>query len=433
MTVTNNSLVTPKIFAKLTLFNLRSKNSICRNMSTEVTPDFTNKVMKVGDTVTVRRPYRFQVTQGLVWTPQPLQDTVMPIKVDRPLGIHFQWDTLEKTLSLRDANALYAEPAAIAMSATINQQAGQFCAQNTNNYVGTPGTLPTTVDTFLGAGSRLVELGCPENEELHLIVNRRINDAYIAARASFFNPQQEISSGILKGRMVDNTLGYTIDRDQSLWNQQVGTFAGTPAIGVTSLLQADGGDNATMTIVMTGFTGASGSNSLNQGDKFQINNVYSIHPQTKVSTNRLKGFTVLQNVVDAAGTVTATVFPAITPFPTDGSISQYANTNAAAVAGALVFIWAGTTAAPTASSGQVSVQGLVMHKNAFAFVSVPLANPQPNGSVEVVSEAKDPETGMWMSFIRAFDTKDRIWVNRFDSLVGYGKLYAAELSCVLAG
>ena len=75
-----------------------------------------------------------------------------------------------------------------------------------------------------------------------------------------------------------------------------------------------------------------------------------------------------------------------------------------------------------------------MHKSAFAFVSVPLATPESNsGDTTIVSQAKDPETGMWMSFIRAFNSKDRIWVNRFDTLVGYGKLYAAEASCVLAG
>ena len=80
MVVTNNVLVTPKVFAKLVLFNLRTKNNVCRNMSTEVTPEFMNKAMKIGETVQVRRPYRFLVTPGLAWQPQPLQDTVMNVK-----------------------------------------------------------------------------------------------------------------------------------------------------------------------------------------------------------------------------------------------------------------------------------------------------------------------------------------------------------------
>ena len=432
--VTNNVLVTPKVFAKLALFNLRSKNNICRNLTTEISQEFQNKAQKVGDTVTVRRPYRFQVTEGLEWSPQPLQDTVMPVKVDTPLGIHFQWDTVEKTLSLRDANENYAGPAAAAMSASVNSKAAKFCAQNTPNYAGTPGTLPTTVANFLEPGSRIIELGCPENEELHLIVNRAMSDAYINARSNYFNPQTDISSGIKTGRMVDQTLGYTIDRDQTLYTQTTGIITGTPVIDTTSLKLADGGDNATMTLVISGYSGTA-SDTMKQGDKFMIEDCYSVHPQTKASTGRLKCFTAVADGTEAANVMTVTVFPAITPVAQNpGEISQYANTDSATVTGKKVYIWAGTSGAPTTSSAKKSIQGLVMHKNAFAFVSVPLANPEAGrGDTVIVSEDRDPETGMWMSFIRAFDSRDRIWINRFDTLVGYGKLYAAELSCVLAG
>jgi hypothetical protein len=432
--ITNNALVTPKIFARLALFNLRSMNNTVRNMSTEVTPEFAKKAMKVGDTVQVRRPYRFLVTEGLEWQPQPLQDTVMPVTVDTPLGIHFQWDTIEKTLSLREANELYAKPAAISMAANINQRAAKYAAQNTPNFAGTPGTLPTTVATFLEPGSRITELGCPDGEELHLIINRRMNDAYINARSVYFNPTDEISKTVKTGVFVDNTLGYTVQRDQAIYTQQIGTFAGTPVIDATSPLSADGGNNATMNLAISGFTGASGSNSLNYGDKFTIAGVYSVHPQLRASTGRLQVFTVLNqpSVVDVGGLMNVTVFPAITP-PGVGT-GQYQNVTAAAVVAADVFIWAGTVASPAASSGVTSVQGLVMHKDAFAFVSVPLAMPEgKGGDIEFATADKDPETGMWMSFIRAFDSKDRIWINRFDTLLGLARLYAAELSCVLAG
>lgn len=435
MVVTNNVLVTPKVFAKLVLFSLRTKNNVCRNMSTEVTPEFMNKAMKIGETVQVRRPYRFLVTPGLAWQPQPLQDTVMQVKVDRPLQIGFQWDSIEKTLSLREANELYAGPAADAMSASVNAQSAQFCAQNTANFAGTPGTAPNDMLTFLKPGDIIMEQGLPPNQSLALIVNRRIQTAYISARSSQFNPQAEISKEVTTGRIVDSTLGYEISIDQTIYTQQIGTFAGTPVIDATSALQGDGGNNGTQTLAVSGFTGGSGSNSINTGDKFTIANVYSVHPQTRQSTGRLQCFTVLQNVVDAAGLMSLTIYPAITPaqIPPNANSPQYPNVNAAAVVGAAVLFWAGTSVSPAASSGIASQQALVMHKNAFAFVSVPLASP-PSGSGDttIVSEAKDPETGMWMSFIRAFDSRDRIWINRFDTLIGIARLYA-EMAAVLAG
>jgi hypothetical protein len=435
--VTNNVLVTPKIFAKLVLFSLRTRNSVCRNMSTEVTKEFMNKAMKIGETVQVRRPYRFVVTPGLAWQPQPLQDTLMTVKVDRPLQIGFQWDSIEKTLSLRDANELYAEPAADAMSATVNSQSARFCAQNTANYAGVPGTAPNDPATWLKPGDMIMEQGLPPNQRLAAIVNRRIQTAYITARSVYFNPVAEVSKEITTGTIVDNTLGYEIAVDQTIYTQQIGTFAGTPVIDATSALQADGGNNGTMTLVISGFNaGTLGANTINLGDKFTIANVYSVHPQTHQSTGRLQCFTALGNASDSsvAGTITLNVYPAITPASTvvTANSPQYPNVNAAAVVSAAVLFWAGTTGTPNASSGIASQQGLVMHKNAFAFVSVPLASP-PSGSGDttIVSEAKDPETGMWMSFIRAFDSRDRIWINRFDTLIGLARLYA-EMAAVLA-
>ncbi len=160
----------------------------------------------------------------------------------------------------------------------MNKRAAKYCAQNTPNFVGIPGTLPSTVDTFLGAGDKIVELGCPEGEELHLILNRKMSSAYVTARANQFNPQTEVSEQIKKGRIVDATLGYTINRDQGIYAHSTGTFAGTPLID-TNNQQADGGDNATMNIVLKGFTG--GVSAIKKGDKFTIDNVYAVHPQIR--------------------------------------------------------------------------------------------------------------------------------------------------------
>ena len=419
----SNSIVTPNIFAKMTLFHLRSMNHVCRNMSTEVTPEFANKAMKVGDDVMVRRPYRFLVTEGLDFQPQALQDTLMHVKVDTTLGVHFSWDTIEKTLSLREASELYAKPAAIALSAEINKRAAKYCAQNTPNFVGIPGTLPTDIATFLSAGDKIIELGCPEGEELNMIVNRKMSSAYVGARANFFNPQTEISDQIKKGRIVDATLGYTINRDQGIYNHTVGVFAGTPLID-TNLQQADGGDNNTMNLVLKGFTG--GVSTLKKGDKFTIDTVFAVHPQTRQNTGSLKQFTLTADAVENAGAMTVNVFPAITPG------GQYQNVTNAPLTNAAILPWAGTTGNVTASSGKTGPSALVMHKNAFAFVSVPMAQPSAN-VVEVVASERDPETGLVLAFIRAFDPIKRIWVNRFDTLIGLNKLYAAELSCVLQG
>jgi hypothetical protein len=40
-----------------------------------------------------------------------------------------------------------------------------------------------------------------------------------------------------------------------------------------------------------------------------------------------------------------------------------------------------------------------------------------------VSQTTDPDTGLSIAFIRAFDAVQRRWINRFDCMVGFGRLH----------
>ena len=78
-----------------------------------------------------------------------------------------------------------------------------------------------------------------------------------------------------------------------------------------------------------------------------------------------------------------------------------------------------------------SPQALLLHKNAFAFVCVKLNNPEP-GMGALVTEANDPETGLNISVIRAFDGVYRKEINRLDVLYDFAPLYR-EMACCVEG
>jgi hypothetical protein len=120
---------------------------------------------------------------------------------------------------------------------------------------------------------------------------------------------------------------------------------------------------------------------------------------------------------DGSGNGNVTIAPAITPS------GQYQNVTASPVDGAAITVFG--------AAGTVSPQALLMHKNAFAFVSVQLENPGPNG-VEMATTQTDPETGITISLVRFFDGVNRISGTRFDMLTGFGLLYP-EMACVIAG
>lgn len=410
----NNIILTPNVFCKGVLMNLGGYLSFCRNMTKEYNKEFIGK--HVGDTVSVRKPQIFTATTGLLFQPQSLTNIKTNITVGDVTGVHFEWDGVEKTLSIDEAQEKYFKPAAIAMAHRINANAAQYCAQNTYNAVGTPGTTPTLVDTYLAAGDKIVELGLPPEEDLTMIVNRKFSSQYVIGQKALYNEAGTIGSMMRKGEVVDSTLGYTWKRDQTIYTQTVGPQGGTP-LSSGGANTSDGGSNGTIALLTKGWTSAAASR-LVVGDRFTIATVYSVHPQTKQSTGDLLQFVVLAPFSsDGSGNGSVTVRPGITP------TGQYQNVTAAPVDGSAITV--------LGAAGTASPQAMLIHKNAFAFVSVPLENP-PEGTGAKCTMQTDPDTGLSLSLIQFFDGVNRIVGTRFDSLTGFGTLYP-EMACAVVG
>lgn len=414
----NNIILTPQVYTRLTLMHLGGYLAVCRNMTKQYSKEFGKKDYKVGDTVSVRKPQRFLATTGLEYQPQSLTNTRTTITVNDVTGVHFEWDSVEKTLSIQDA-AQYAKPAAIALAHNINSRAAQYVAQNTWNAVGTPGTIPTAIDTYLAAGDKIVQGGLPPDEDLSCIVSRKFSSQFVVGQKTYFNPAGQISNMIKKGEITneDPTLGYRWQRDQTIYNQTVGPFGGTPLVNGANQTQ-DGGNNGTGTLITDGWTAAAAARVV-VGDRFTIANVYSVHPQTKQSTGDLQQFVITANgSSDGSGNLTLSFYPAIT------TTGQYQNVNSVpADNAALTFFGTANTVSP---------QALLLHENAFAFCSIPLEDPKSGRGVEEAEQETDPDTGLTLSFVRFFDGKNRIHGNRFDALDGFGRLYP-EMACVIAG
>jgi hypothetical protein len=422
--MSNNVILTPKVMARLTLMGLGTKLKVCKNMSTQVTPEFAKKDYKIGDTVEVRKPYRFVGGDGIGWDPEPIVDQVTPISVKQVSKVHFLMDTVEKTLELREAMKLYSGPTSDSLAAKINSRAATFAGNNALSSVGTPGTAPTSEATYLAAGDNLIELGAPDDEAFNLIVNRRMSTAFVSGTKTLFNDTGAISRQWKKGEM-QSSLGYNVQFDQTINTRTNGTFSGTPLVNGANQT-ADGGNNATMTLNTDGWT----STTLNVGDRFTIGSassatvggVNSVHPQTRVSTGRQQVFTVVNQITDSSGTVNMVVFPAITPATLGTPGNQYANVDSSPVDNAII-----TMIGTTALTG--IQQGLLVQENAFAFVSVPMWNPPANGVIASERETDD-ETGLSISYVQYFDGDSRQAKHRFDCLYDFGVLYR-ELAVVI--
>lgn len=413
----NNIVLTPSVYTRGVLMNLGGYLSVCRNMSTQYSKEYGKKSAKVGDKISVKKPQRFETTTGLKYQPQSLLGTKVDITVGDVTGVHFDWDSVEKTLDIDDAQENYFKPAAIALAHAINANAAKYVARNTFNAVGTPGTTPSTIDTYLGAGDKIVQLGLPPEEELVCVINRKFSSKYVVGQQTIYNPSETNSKMVREGEIVDKTLGYRFERDQTIYNHTVGPQGGTPLTNGNANT-ADGGNNGTMLLSTKGWTSAAASR-LVYGDKFTIAGVYSVHPQTKASTGDLQQFTVLQDFAsDGSGNGSVLVSPAITPN------GQQQNVTAAPVDGTAITVFG--------AAGTVTPQGLLLHKNAFAFVSLPLATPESGKGCMYSAMEQDPDTGLWLALVQFFDGDNRVEGTRFDCLTGFAPLYR-EMACVIAG
>jgi hypothetical protein len=126
-----------------------------------------------------------------------------------------------------------------------------------------------------------------------------------------------------------------------------------------------------------------------------------------------KVFTITQALTAAggAGGDTINILP-----PIYGPGSQYQNVDALPANAAALTLWPGTTS----PSGKVGTVGLNLTRDAFAIVGAKLYVPE---AVEQSGSATDPDTGLTVRKVKAWDPVRSVQVNRMDSLFGLGNLY----------
>ncbi len=142
----------------------------------------------------------------------------------------------------------------------------------------------------------------------------------------------------------------------------------------------------------------------------------------------LKQFVVTADTTASASTVTVPIScgnPGGIIGPNGGLPSQYQSVNALPIDAAALTLMPGTTN----PNGKTGMQGLAMHRDAFALVGVALEVPK---AVELSSQARDPKTGIAVRFVKMFDPIQSRMIHRFDVLLGFGNLYPDSCSVRVA-
>ena len=369
---------------------------------------------KIGATVNVRRPGRFIGTTGPALNVEDFNETSVPVTLTTQFHVDTSFTTQDLALSLDMFSDRVLKPAVAAIANKIDRDGLVTAASNTANIVGTAGTPPTSLLTYLTAGAYLDSEGAPRDGRRSCIVEPFTSATIVDSLKGLFVPSQKIAQQYEKGLMGTDSAGMKWKMDQNVVSQTFGSFAGTAVVATTTatgFLTTGWASTSTIAVITTGAV------SLNAGDTFQIAGVYAVNPQNRQAygTNKLRNFVVKTAVAGTSTTISVVVSPAVI---TAGQFQNVSIPTTSATAAVTFFN----------SSGTVSPQNIVMHRNAFTVAMADLELPE---GVHFAGRASDKELGMSIRVVRQYTINNDSIPTRLDVLYGWAPLYP-ELACRVA-
>lgn len=408
----NTSLVTNEF-----MFQLKNQLPFFRGCNSSYADRFTEN-MKVGESITVRKPPIYTVRSGETFNAGAIADQYCTMAVQQTQGVDLVITSREQMFNFTSLKEQVLKPAATALASKIESLALQYATLATYNAVGVPGTVPTSLETYNSARAIMFNNSAPPDEGTRMIITADMGVKTNSAGLALFHPGTSVQKSFERG-FISNFAGADIFESQLVYSLTSGPYGGTP----TATSSADGAAGTDTSVITTaGWTNGNAAR-LRAGDVLSIAGVYEINKWTKQSTGRLKQFVVKANVSDTSGGLDVTVSPKII---TSG---DYQNVSAAIVGGALISIYSTAAAGQSAIASKATPQGLRFHKNAFLVAS--FDQPCPNGGVVRAKMVSDPDSGLKIRFIEDWDTTNNQAMYRFDLVWAWGVAYP-ELACRIA-
>jgi len=422
----SNTLLTISKITNEALMVLENELTFTSEVDRNYDDQFAVVGAKIGATVNVRRPGRFIGTTGPALNVEDLNETSVPVTLSTQFHVDTQFTTQDLALSLDMFSDRILKPAVAAIANKIDFDGTTTAALNTANIVGTAGTPPTGLYTYLSAQAYLDSEGAPRDGRRSCIVEPFTSATIVDSLKGLFVPNDKIGMQYEKGLMGRDSGGMNWKLDQNIVSQTFGNFSTATVTASVNTSTATGFLNSgwaqTSTITLTAAN--TGTINLNAGDTFQIAGVYAVNPQNRQAygTNKLRSFVVKSAVSVASGSsVSVTVSPAVIY---GGQFQNVSIPNPSSSAAVTFF----ASQYNASGNGVVSPQNIVMHRNAYTMAMADLELPE---GVHFAGRASDKEIGLSMRVVRQYTINNDSIPTRVDVLYGWAPLYP-ELACRVA-
>lgn len=360
---------------------------------------FGEEGAKIGDTINIRKPARFQGHRGQAIQIEDFVETSVPLVLSQQYQQAFSFTSKDLKLSLDMFSERVLKPAIVPIANMIDSDGTALFLQ-AYQEVGTPGTVPNQLLTYLQAAQKLDEGSVPD-VDWTLILSPAMNATIVDSLKGLFNAQILVSDQYEKGEMGRDTIGFDWFKSQNAPSFTTGTQGGTPIVSAANQTGSS--------VTTSGWS--TGTKVLNKGDIVSFDGCFAVNYVGKQAYANLAQWLVTADVTsDGGGAATINISG-----PDGNGIILTGATQSC-------------SASPT-NSGTVHVQGgsavtsqrgLGFHKSFAAFGCADL--PMPNG-VDMGARKNDDQLGLSFRIVRAYDINTDRFPARCDLLGGWAVLY----------
>ena len=398
-----NTLLTPTVIAREALMHQR--NNLV--MGASVHREYRHEFVKIGESVTIRKPVRFVVTDGATRSKQDATETSTSITIDKRKHVSWGFSTQSLTSTITEYADRYIKPAMIVLTNQVDVDLAQEGAQKFWISGGTPGTTPATFAALGTQAQYLDDVAVPDDGERAMVLNPAARWAMADALKGIYD--SSLPTDLVRKGLLGKLANFQIFGDQNVYRHTTGARVNHPS---DTVLVDDAGTISGNTIHLDGFA-ADTANSFLIGDVISFAGCNAVNPVSKADLGYEQQFVLTANFTPASGEGDVSISPALT---TSGA---YQTVTAAPANNAVVTM--------NGSLSTVYPQNLAFHKNALALVMLPLELPD-----SVTFKARVQDSGMSVRVLKAYDDIEDDENIRLDVFYGVKDIYG-ELGSRLWG
>lgn len=403
---------------------LHNNLAFTKGCDRQYSKEFAVTGAKIGNTINIRKPNSYYVSDGATLHVQDTVEDYTSLTLDHQFHVDVNFTTADLALSLDDFSSRILEPAMAKLASKVDQTGLQTAYLKVFNQVGTPGTVPGTSGTgsaltlttspyiWTNAGRMLNEYCAPQSQR-SIVLNPAAMANAVASFSGFYNAQGEISKQFMNG-YVGRAYGFDFAMDQNIQALTNGDRSGYSSTTTETVGASSEGDNE---ITVDGWTAAVHT-VMKAGERFTLDGIYSVNPETGQSTGELAMFVCMEDVItDGSGSATFEIYP---PLRASGSTATKPTVSALPANNTDLNPLSGTlsTAYPC---------NVAYHKNAFTLGTADLEMPQG-----VHFAARESYDGISMRVVRQYDINSDSIPCRIDILCGWA-CPRPEWACIICG